>query len=62
MGAFVYIFFGSCKDAPIGPSAILSLAVYQTVGRYGLQHIILTSFCTGVLQVLMGIFGLGKHN
>lgn len=60
LGAFIYIIFGSCKDVPIGPSAILSLTVYQTVGKYGLKHIILTSFCTGVVQVLMGLFGLGK--
>jgi len=30
LGCFIYIFLGSCKDVPMGPTAIASLCEYQT--------------------------------
>ncbi|RZC42093.1 sodium-independent sulfate anion transporter [Asbolus verrucosus] len=59
VGCFVYIIFGSCKDVPMGPSAIAALLTYQAVNGKGLQHAILLCFLTGLLQLLMGFFGLG---
>ncbi|CAH0564734.1 unnamed protein product [Brassicogethes aeneus] len=59
LGCFVYIFLGSCKDVPMGPTAIASLLTYQTINKYGVQHAILLCFLTGSVQLLMGIFGLG---
>ncbi|CAG9809629.1 unnamed protein product [Chironomus riparius] len=54
LGCFVYIFLGSCKEVPMGPTAILSLA---TQGVW--QKAVLLCFLTGCIQLLMGIFGLG---
>lgn len=49
---------GSCKDVPIGPSAITALLTYQTAkGVY--QKAILLNFLSGIVELLMGIFGLG---
>lgn len=62
LGCFLYIFFGSCKDVPFGPTAIISLLTYQTVAHLEdpQQHAILLCFMAGVIELLMGIFGLGK--
>uniref|UniRef100_A0A146KXN3 Sodium-independent sulfate anion transporter n=2 Tax=Lygus hesperus TaxID=30085 RepID=A0A146KXN3_LYGHE len=59
LGALMYIFLGSCKDVPMGPTAICSLLTYQAVRGYGPMHAILLCFLSGVIQFLMGIVGLG---
>ncbi|KAJ8665258.1 hypothetical protein QAD02_006920 [Eretmocerus hayati] len=61
LGCFLYIFFGSCKDVPFGPTAIVSLLTYQTVSQLEdpLPHAILLCFLSGVVEFLMGVFGLG---
>lgn len=59
LGTFIYIFLGSCKDVPMGPSAIASLLTYQAVNNLGPEHAILLSFLSGVAEILMGLFGLG---
>ncbi|XP_006619830.1 sodium-independent sulfate anion transporter-like isoform X1 [Apis dorsata] len=61
LGCFIYVIFGSCKDTPMGPSAIISLLTYQTVARLDepLKHAILLCFLSGVIELIMGIFGLG---
>ncbi|KAJ8973168.1 hypothetical protein NQ317_007509 [Molorchus minor] len=59
LGCFVYIFLGSSKDVPVGPSAISSLMTYQVIKGHGPEYAVLLCFLTGVVQLLMGIFGLG---
>lgn len=59
LGTLMYIFLGSCKDVPMGPTAISSLLTYQTVHGLGPDHAILLCFLSGVIQLLMGIVGLG---
>ncbi|KAJ3645328.1 hypothetical protein Zmor_022994 [Zophobas morio] len=59
LGCFIYIFFGSCKDVPMGPTAIAALLTYQAVNGRGPEHAILLCCLTGLVQILMGIFGLG---
>lgn len=60
LGCFVYILLGSCKDVPMGPTAIQSLLTFQAIRGHGPEHAILLCFLCGVVQVLMGFFGLGK--
>ncbi|KAK9295385.1 hypothetical protein QLX08_010277 [Tetragonisca angustula] len=61
LGCFIYVIFGSCKDIPMGPSAIISLLTYQTVSHVDapLEHAIFLCFLAGVIELIMGIFGLG---
>jgi len=62
-GPLLYIILGSCKDVPMGPTAVLSLLTFQEVGEYGIYapyYAILLCFLTGCIMVLMGILGLGK--
>lgn len=58
-GAFIYAFFGSCKDVPMGPTAIVSLLTYSTLHGFGPAYGTLLCFLTGVIQLAMGICGLG---
>lgn len=58
LGCFIYIFLGSCKDVPIGPTAIASLMTLQ-VAKGSWQKAVILCFLTGCIELLMGIFGLG---
>lgn len=64
MGCFIYVFFGSCKDIPMGPTAIISLLTYQTVSHLDapVPHAILLCFMAGIVELIMGILGLGKSS
>lgn len=59
LGCFIYIVLGSCKDVPVGPTAIASLLTYQTVRSAGVEHAVLLCFLTGVVHLVMAVFGLG---
>ncbi|KAK9887723.1 hypothetical protein WA026_000042 [Henosepilachna vigintioctopunctata] len=59
LGCLIYIFLGTCKDVPFGPTAIASIMTYEvTVGR-GPENAIILCFITGFIQFLMGVFGFG---
>ncbi|EEB12661.1 sulfate transporter, putative [Pediculus humanus corporis] len=59
LGALIYIIFGSCKDVPMGPTAIISIMTYQAVQGHGVEYSTLLCFISGLIQLLMGIVGLG---
>ncbi|CAG9859988.1 unnamed protein product, partial [Phyllotreta striolata] len=59
LGSFVYIFFGSCKDVPYGPSALNALLAAQSIKGKGPEHAILLCFLCGLIQIIMGLVGLG---
>ncbi|XP_050538263.1 sodium-independent sulfate anion transporter-like isoform X2 [Daktulosphaira vitifoliae] len=59
LGAIIYTFFGSCKDVPMGPTAIVSLMTYNTLREHGHVYATLLCFFTGVIQLSMGVCGLG---
>ena len=62
-GPLLYIILGSCKDVPVGPTAVLSLLTFQQVGELGANaadYAILLCFMTGIIMLGMGILGLGK--
>uniref|UniRef100_A0A336L6S7 CSON004155 protein n=1 Tax=Culicoides sonorensis TaxID=179676 RepID=A0A336L6S7_CULSO len=58
LGCLVYIFLGTCKDVPMGPTAICALLTYQ-LAQGDVAKAILAGFLTGIVQLLMGIMGLG---
>lgn len=58
LGCFVYIFLGSCKDVPMGPTAIASLLTFQAANG-SWEKAVLLCFLTGCIELLMGLFGLG---
>lgn len=58
LGCFIYIFLGSCKDVPMGPTAIASLLTFQAA-QGSWQKAVLLCFLSGCVELLMGLFGLG---
>ena len=59
----MYVIFGSSKDMCLGPSAIQSLltGIYATSPiAEDLTFALLLTFFSGVLQLAMFLFGLGK--
>ncbi|KAG8198095.1 hypothetical protein JTE90_020920 [Oedothorax gibbosus] len=59
MGCFMYTLFGSCKNLTIGPTAIMSLMTSEHSSTGGITYVILLSFLSGVIQLIMGILNLG---
>ncbi|XP_059472073.1 sodium-independent sulfate anion transporter-like isoform X2 [Neocloeon triangulifer] len=59
VGSFVYAVFGSCKDSPIGPTAIAAILTRENIHGLGPQVAIFLCLISGVVELLMGIFQLG---
>uniref|UniRef100_T1GUR9 SLC26A/SulP transporter domain-containing protein n=1 Tax=Megaselia scalaris TaxID=36166 RepID=T1GUR9_MEGSC len=58
LGCLVYIFLGSSKDVPIGPTAMSGLLVFQAAqGNW--QKAVLLTFLTGLIEIGMGFLQLG---
>ncbi|KAM7360061.1 sodium-independent sulfate anion transporter-like [Cochliomyia hominivorax] len=58
LGCFIYIFLGSSKDVPVGPTAISALLTFQTAQGVWQKAVLLT-FLTGLIEIGMGVFRLG---
>nr|XP_018913369.1 PREDICTED: sodium-independent sulfate anion transporter-like [Bemisia tabaci] len=59
MACFVYTIFGSSKDSPIGPTAIMAILTRENLHGLGPEFAILLCFWTGIVQLLMGTFQFG---
>lgn len=59
VGCFIYIFFGSCKEITLGPTALMALMTYQQVQNRNVDYAVLLCFLSGVVQLLMAILNLG---
>lgn len=61
MGCFMYIFFGSCKDITVGPTAIMALLTAHYVTESGLdpEYAVLLTFLTGIIITALGLLKLG---
>ncbi|XP_055381404.1 sodium-independent sulfate anion transporter [Condylostylus longicornis] len=57
-GCFIYIFLGSCKDVPVGPSAIVALMTFNNAGGSWQKSVLLCFLC-GLVELAMGLLGLG---
>lgn len=58
IGCFIYMIFGGCRAVPAGPTAIASLLTWQVVEGV-IEKAILLTFLTGLVELFMGILGLG---
>uniref|UniRef100_A0A146M5W7 Sodium-independent sulfate anion transporter n=1 Tax=Lygus hesperus TaxID=30085 RepID=A0A146M5W7_LYGHE len=59
MGSFVYLFFGSCKDITVGPTAIMALMTQTYVQNHGPEFAVLLAFLSGLVILCFGILRLG---
>lgn len=60
MACFVYTIFGSCKDSPIGPTAIAAILTRENIHDLGPEFAVLLCFLSGCVELLMGILQLGN--
>ncbi|XP_076248303.1 sodium-independent sulfate anion transporter [Calliopsis andreniformis] len=61
MACFVYTILGSCKDVPVGPTAIIAILTRETLQKsdLGPSFAVLLTFISGCVCLLMGILQLG---
>jgi sodium-independent sulfate anion transporter 11 len=59
MACFVYTIFGSCKDSPVGPTAIAAILTRENLHNLGPEFAVLLCFLSGCVELLMGILQLG---
>ncbi|CAH0564609.1 unnamed protein product [Brassicogethes aeneus] len=59
MACFVYTILGSCKVAPIGPTAIAALLTRENIHNLGTSGAVLLCFLSGCIELIMGILQLG---
>ncbi|KAK1119000.1 hypothetical protein K0M31_013775 [Melipona bicolor] len=61
MASFIYTIFGSCKDVPVGPTAIIAILIRETLQKSNLgpDFAVLLTFISGCICFLMGILHLG---
>nr|XP_034193155.1 sodium-independent sulfate anion transporter-like isoform X3 [Osmia lignaria] len=60
MACFVYTILGSCKDVPVGPTAIIAILTRETLQKsdLGPDFAVLLTFISGCVCLLMGILQL----
>lgn len=61
MGSFAYVFFGTIKEASIGPTSLMALLVYSYTEGKPLEYVILLCFLSGCIEFLMGVLKLGTR-
>lgn len=59
VACFVYTIFGSCKESPIGPTAIAALLTRENNHGFGIDGAVLLCFLSGCVELLMGLLQLG---
>lgn len=65
MGCFMYTLFGTAKDITLGPTAVLSLMTAAAFPKGAslndrAHYAVILSFLSGICQVFLSIFNLGK--
>lgn len=61
MACFVYTILGSCKDVPVGPTAIAAILTRETLQKahLGPDFAVFLAFISGCVCFLMGVLQLG---
>lgn len=57
-GSFVYIFFGTCREVNIGPTALISLLTWTYASGIP-EYAALLCFLSGCITILLGVLRLG---
>ncbi|ODM99088.1 Sodium-independent sulfate anion transporter [Orchesella cincta] len=59
LGVLIYVLLGTCRQATIGPTAVMGLLTYQTCGQDYPACVILTGFYAGMFELIMAALQLG---
>lgn len=60
IAGIVCAFFGGTKLAVSGPAAAMAVLIADNAEKFGIQGVVLIGLFAGVLQLLSGVFGIGK--
>ncbi|HEX8199577.1 MAG TPA: SulP family inorganic anion transporter [Isosphaeraceae bacterium] len=60
VGGVVAALFGGCRLQVSGPAAAMTFLVYEVGTKYGTSGLIVATLLAGLLQVLSGVFRLGR--
>lgn len=60
VGGVVVALFGGCRLQVSGPAAAMTFLVYEIMTKYGPSGLIVATMMAGVLQILAGVFRLGR--
>jgi sodium-independent sulfate anion transporter 11 len=62
IACLIYVVLGSCRQATIGPTAVMGLLTFQTCGNSYPACAVLTGFYSGFFELLMAFLQLGKKS
>ncbi len=60
VGGMVAALFGGCRLQVSGPAAAMTFLVFEVVTKYGINGLVAGVLIAGVLQVLSGVFRIGR--
>lgn len=60
IAGIVCALFGGAPLSISGPAAAMSVLIAATVEKFGIEGLVIIGLLTGIMQLLSGIFGLGK--
>ncbi|XP_059051591.1 sodium-independent sulfate anion transporter [Achroia grisella] len=59
IGTILYVFVGTVKEVSIGPTSLMALLTLQTCRHLPLECVVLLTFLSGCVVLLMGVLRLG---
>ena len=59
MACFIFVFLGGSKDLSIGPEAVLAILTLEVTNK-GIEYVILLTFLSGIIILVLAILRLGK--
>lgn len=60
VGGIVVALFGGSRLQVSGPAAAMTFLCYEIITKYGLDGLIAATFIAGIIQILTGLFRLGR--
>jgi len=60
IAGIVVAFFGGTELGVAGPAAAMTVLLYSVVAKFGLDGLLVAGFLAGVLQIAMGLSGIGR--
>jgi len=54
--------FGTVKQVSMGPTSLMALLTYEYTKNLTPEYVVLLTFMSGIVEMLMGLFKLGKSH
>jgi solute carrier family 26 (sodium-independent sulfate anion transporter), member 11 len=60
-GSIIYMFLGTVREVSIGPTSLMSIITVSYTYEKPIEYVFIMTFVCGCVEMLMGIFRLGKY-